>query len=197
MTDDQGPTDVTDADRRVVEFLRTADRPRLLASEVATALDVPRGRVRTRLQALADDGRVVRVDDGTTARWAVPDRTDEPEPGSQAGTGDVDAGGPDVDDAGPDAGRDGAPEGTDADGVEVPGEETADGSDGTADASATAAGPTDAPRDRPAGGDSPPPSRGPPDGGGEPRWSGLPTRRLTLATGLVLALAVLRRLRRG
>lgn len=192
MTDDQERTDATDADRRVVELLRATDRPRLLASEVAAALDVPRGRVRTRLQALADDGRVVRVDDGTTARWAVPDRTDEPEPGGGADTSGDDGAG----DAGPDAERDGAPEGSDADGVEVPREEVADWSEGTVDVSTTAAGPTDAPRDRPTGGDSPSP-RGPPDGGSEPRRPGIPTRRLILATGLVLVLVVLHRLRRG
>ena len=192
MTDDRGSTDASDADRRVVELLRTADRPRLLASEVAAALDVPRGRVRTRLQRLADDRRVVRVDDGTTARWAVPDRTDEPESGSEADTTEDDGAGV----AGPDTGRDGVPEGSDADGAEVPGEEAADGSDGTVDASATAAGPTDAPRDRPAGGDSPLPSRVS-SGGNDPLESGLPTRGLTLATGLVLVLVVLRRLRRG
>lgn len=81
MTDEGAdPSDAADVDGRVVEFLRTAERPRHLASDVSAALDLPRGRIRTRLQALADDGRVVRIDAERTARWAVPDRADEPEP---------------------------------------------------------------------------------------------------------------------
>lgn len=72
-------------EERVVSFLRSSDRPRHVASDVAVALDLTRGRVRTGLQTLADEGRVVRTDDGTTARWAVTDRADEPDavPGAE------------------------------------------------------------------------------------------------------------------
>ena len=87
MTDDgDDPSDAADVDERVVEFLVTADPPRHLASEVSESLDLARGQVRTRLQALAADGRVVRTDAEGTARWAVPDRADEPDadPGDDA-----------------------------------------------------------------------------------------------------------------
>lgn len=68
---------------RIVSFLRTVDRPRQAASDVAAALDLTRGEVRTGLQRLADAERVVRVDEGPTARWATPDRAHEPDPGPE------------------------------------------------------------------------------------------------------------------
>lgn len=73
--DEGGGGDVggTAVEERIVSFLRTADRPRQAASDVAAALDLTRGAVRTGLQTLTDEG--------TTARWATPDRVGESDPG--------------------------------------------------------------------------------------------------------------------
>jgi hypothetical protein len=221
MTDEGAePSDAADIDGRVVEFLRTAERPRHLASEVSAALDLPRGRVRTRLQALADDGRVVRTDAERTARWAVPDRADEPEPepGSEpehaAGDGpeeDVDG---DAGERAPEATEGAAPETTgEADGNGDPGADdaveeapTADhaGTDRTGDddrtgdrdgtdAPATAEGPAEIPGRPPE--DDPRELPGDLAGTGGQWWRG-PARELALVVGLVAVLAALGRLRR-
>jgi hypothetical protein len=215
MTDEgAGPSDAADVDERVVQFLRTAERPRHLASEVSVALDLPRGRVRTRLQALADDGRVVRTDDERTARWAMPGRADEPEPEPAAGDGPEekedggDAGDTDADateDADPGtAGRPGGngepavdaveDEGPDADRPveDHTGGDRTGSRDGT-DAPATAEGP-DAVPGRPTG-ETSPGSPGIPSGEDGRRWRG-PAGTLALLVGLTVALVALGRLRR-
>ena len=206
MTEDGNGTG-TAVDERVVAFLGTADRPRHLASEVAAALDLPRGRVRTGLQALADADRVVRVDADGAARWAVPHRVDEPDPPVDAeddapttATGaepdaardpdataptDGDAGGPDAD------GATGGDPTTDAG--------TADGASPTGDA--PVASPTDRPTTAagPAGvsdSSGPSGSAGGTAGDGERRWRADPARVLALLAGLVVVLLALWRLRR-
>jgi len=191
MTDD-GTGTGTAVDERVVEFLGTADRPRSLASEVAAALDLPRGRVRTGLQALADADRVVRVDADGAARWAVPHRVDEPDPPVDA----EDDAPTTATGAEPDAARDpdataptdGDAGGPDADGA-TGGDPATDA--GTADRPTTAAGPA---------GISDPPgpsgSAGGTAGDGERRWRAGPVRVLALLAGLVVVLLALGRLRR-
>ena len=188
MTDDgDGPDSV---DERVLAFLRTADRPRHLASDVAAALDLPRGRVRTRLGSLAAAGRVVRTDTERTARWAVPDRADEPEPtaGPDPGSLGVDgdergadvAGEPDGDVDGP---TDGAVGGDDRSAHgDTSGPASADGPDDGETGAATstvasgAAGVPDAP---------------------DARWLADRGRALGLLVALLLAFAAIRRVRRG
>lgn len=170
-----------EADERVLEFLRTADRPRQLASDVAAALDVARGRVRTRLQALADEDRVVRTRAGTTARWAVPERTDEPDP--VAGVGEEEPQ-PETD-----VGEEEPRSETDA-GVDGPTPADGSGSDtGTAEGStgASAARPTDTVPSASAPG---------PSGDGDGWWRPGSARLLALAVGTVLALAAIRHLGR-
>lgn len=156
----------TDVDERLVGFLRTGDRPRHLASEVSATLGLPRGRVRTRLQALADEGRVVRTDAGGTARWAVPERADEPESDPEPGSanGASDGAGPDEgstgasaagtdDRAREDEGSTPAADEPDAGAVTVPAPED-DPSDaaGRTDVPATASGPSGESPDRPSDG---------------------------------------------
>ena len=91
MANDEDGADAPDdatLDERIVDLLETAERPRLAATTVAERLDLSRGRVRTRLQALADEDRLVRRDEGTTAQWAVPDRVDESDDGTDDRTED-------------------------------------------------------------------------------------------------------------
>jgi hypothetical protein len=217
MTDEGAEQSGTvDVDERIIESLRTADRPRHLASEVSEALDLPRGRVRTRLQALADDGRVVRTDEERTARWAVPARADEPEPEPAAGDGPEekedggDTGDPDADATeGADLGAAGRPDGNGEpaadDAVEDEGPDadrpveghTGDADrtgsrDGT-DAPATAEGPAATPG-RPTG-ETFPGSPGIASGEDKRRWRG-PAGTLALLVGLAVALVALGRLRR-
>jgi biotin operon repressor len=75
-TDDTGGSD----EDPVLRALREADRSPLSAGEVATRLDRGRDEVRTRLQGLADDGRVERVDAEHRAWWSLPGRTSERAP---------------------------------------------------------------------------------------------------------------------
>lgn len=81
-----GPDDET-VDERILDLLGTADR--LAATTVAERLEVSRGRARTRLQALADEDRLVRREEGTTVRWAVPDRVEESDDGTDADGSDA------------------------------------------------------------------------------------------------------------
>ena len=210
MTDDGTHGD--DADERVVEFLGTADRPRQLASEVATALDLARGRVRTRLQALSDEGRVVRVDAAGTARWAVPDRADEPEPADEAAD-DAPSPDPGTDPGEPEPGS-GATDGSDAasgGGPEQDGDpERGDGegpvTEPTVDRSPNAEDPDTVPDPDPApdeaaeGDDATDAGAGLGDGYGggraQGRWRPGPAGVLAVLIGLALALAALGRLRR-
>lgn len=78
-TDEDGREAAGGPGERIVEFLRAADRPDHLASDIAAALDLARGAVRTELQTLENDDRVEEVDAGTDVRWVAPGRADEPD----------------------------------------------------------------------------------------------------------------------
>jgi hypothetical protein len=205
MTDEGAePSDAADVDGRVVEFLRTAERPRHLASEVSAALDLPRGRVRTRLQALADDGRVARTDAERTARWAVPDRADEPEedvggdageraPEATEGADPETTGGPDGNgDPGADDAVEEAPA-ADRAGTDRTGDDDRTGDRDGTDAPATAEESAEIPGRPPEDDPREPPGNLAGTGG---QWWGGPARGVALVVGLVAVLAALGRLRR-
>jgi hypothetical protein len=135
--DDGGGANDATPEERIVSLLESREEPRSVASDVARALDLPRGRVRTGLQTLADEGRVVRTDEDTTAWWAAPDRDGDPDPAEGQHVADAAGEQPDPDEA-----SDGGPDGGAADG---PGE-GGEGSTG---------GPTVPPVDEPADGDAP------------------------------------------
>lgn len=187
--DHGGGADDAAHEERIVSLLESADRPRRTASDVAEALGLSRGRVRTGLQTLADEGRVVRTDEGTTAWWAASERTGDPAPDDGRDRTDATGGPPETD---------GAPDGE-------PDEETDGGPDergeGSTDESARSS--SDEPADR--GATAGPADRAETTGrarGAAAEGQGTPGRRLdargglALFAALVIAVAVGRRLRR-
>lgn len=77
-------------DDTLVEVLAESEESRLTTTEIADELPLARGTVRSRLQALADEGRLDREREGRDVVWFLPDRGDEraPEPESDADEGD-------------------------------------------------------------------------------------------------------------
>lgn len=67
-------------DETIMDVLTESDAPRLTTTDVAEQLPLARGTVRSRLQALADEGRLDREREGRDVVWFLPDRADEPAP---------------------------------------------------------------------------------------------------------------------
>lgn len=84
-------------DETILDVLRSADAPRLTTTEAADRLPITRGRTRTRLQQLADDGRIERETVGNEVVWWLPER--EGEVGSEKGEAATDDGGNEEPDA--------------------------------------------------------------------------------------------------
>lgn len=79
-------------DETIMEVLTDSDAPRLTTTEVADELPLARGTVRSRLQSLADEGRLDREREGRDVVWFLPERADEvpPEPVADPDPGDGD-----------------------------------------------------------------------------------------------------------
>jgi len=87
-------------DETIMEVLAGSEEPRLTTTEIAGELPLARGTVRSRLQTLADEGRLDREREGRDVVWFLPERADESpaaaepetEPGAESETEGEEAG---------------------------------------------------------------------------------------------------------
>lgn len=177
-------------DETILDVLRNSDDPRLTTTEVAERLPITRGTTRTRLQALADEGRLTREREGRDVVWWLPERVDEvSEASASAANGDEVA---TSDRTAPATADEEETEGSvDAEGSEGTGEPDTGTDDADAGGTETAPGGEDGPGDEPTGEASAPSSVEPLPGESRDR-----TVRAALAlVALAVLYALVRRLR--
>lgn len=134
-------------DDEILDVLRGSDEPELTTTAIADELPISRGRTRTRLQSLVDDGHVERRRVGNNIVWWLPERDDErasTDDDAESGTGaedesDADEEPSEADDTGDESDDESGPEAVEVEVVGSDADETTEAegaeAEGTADES--------------------------------------------------------------